>query len=85
MASHKCGNRNAPLHKAGAARLLAALLVEAGELTDEERRKLLEPLGQVADSPADEYPTVGVQAGREPKPVSATESLTGVASVEDPF
>lgn len=88
--SPKCGNRNEPLHKAGAARLVAALLVEADELTDEERRRLLKPLDPASESPvAGETGTKsyaeGHRAEGKPAPVGVAESLTGFAATDDPF
>jgi len=73
--SPKCGNRNEPLEKTAAARLLGALLVHAGAVTEGENRALLKPLAQRE-----------VDAGRAPQPVvSAVEALTGQHSSEAPF
>lgn len=73
--SPKCGNRNEPLEKTAAARLLGALLVHAGAVSEDENRALLKPLNQRE-----------VDAGRAPQPmVSAVEALTGQHSSEAPF
>lgn len=80
--SPKCGNRNEPPHKAGAARLLVALLVEAGELTDAERRKLLEPLGTAGMDTASESTSGGRGASGQ---LTVVESLTGTSDEADPF
>lgn len=73
--SPKCGNRNEPLEKDAAARLLGALLVHAGAVTEDENRAHLKPLIQRE-----------ADAGRAPQPVvSAVEALTGQHSNEAPF
>lgn len=73
--SPKCGNRNEPLEKDAAARLLGALLVHAGAVEEDESRALLKPLNQKA-----------ADAGLAPQPVvSAVEALTGKPSSEAPF
>lgn len=78
--SPKCGNRNEPLEKDAAARLLAALLVAEGALTDDEARTLLTPVYARAGQTHDR---AGEPAGQGR--VSATESLTGQVEDGAPF
>lgn len=81
--SPKCGNRNEPLEKDAAARLLAALLVAGGALGEQEARELLAPVYARAGQGG--APDGALAVGPVPAGVSVTEALTGREETGAPF